>query len=130
MPYSVDDLVGKVVLIAEDQYLLADSIEAAVVSAGGSVQGPFPSVGETMEQLATAETLPDAATLNIRLQDGDSYPVADELTRLGIPYVFASATDLATLPKRFSRVAMVPKPYAPSQIVLALTTLLDRSGVD
>lgn len=128
MPYSVDDLVGKIVLIAEDEYMLADAIEAAVRSAGGTVQGPFPSIAETLEHLASTATLPDAAALNIKLQDGQSYPIADELARRGIPYVFASATDLADLPKRFARVAMVPKPYAASQVVQALTILLHRSG--
>lgn len=128
MPYSVDDLAGKAVLIAEDEYMLADAIEAAVRSAGGAVQGPFPSIAETLEHLASAASLPDAAVLNIKLQDGQSYPIADELARLGIPYVFASATDPASMPRRFSRVAMVPKPYAASQVVQALTILLDRSG--
>lgn len=127
MPYSVDDLSGKAVLVAEDEYMLADAIEASIRSAGGEVQGPFPSVAEALQFLAETPRPPDAATLNIKLLDGDSYPIADELTRRGVPYLFASANSLASLPQRFSRSALVPKPYAAFQVVQALTTLLGAS---
>jgi CheY-like chemotaxis protein len=127
MPYSIHDLSGKTVLVAEDEYMLADAIEAAIRSAGGAVQGPFPSAAEALQFLADTPKLPDAAALNIKLRDGDSYPVADELALRGIPYLFASANSFAALPQRFSRSAMVPKPYAAVQVVQGLTALLSLS---
>jgi len=127
VPYSTRALAGKVILVAEDQYMLADAIEAAIRSAGGEVQGPFPSAKDALDHLSGAERQPDAAALNIRLLDGESYPVADELGRRGVPYVFASGNSIESLPTRFARVPLVAKPYAAHQVVQALTALLDTA---
>ena len=43
MPYSLDALAHKAILVAEDEYYLADAIGSVIQSAGGRVQGPFPS---------------------------------------------------------------------------------------
>jgi CheY-like chemotaxis protein len=125
MPYSTHALAGKVVLVAEDEYMLADAIEAAIRSAGGAVLGPFPTVVEALDNLARAERQPDAAALNISLLDGASYPVAAELQRRGVPFVFASASSIASIPASFARVPLVAKPYAAYQVVQALSSLLD-----
>lgn len=130
MPYSLDALAGKAILLAEDDYLLASTIEAAVRSAGGIVQGPFASVGDALHALATGAGAPDGATLNIRLADGDSYPVADELVRRAIPFVFASGNGAASLPGRFAKAPMVPKPYSAVQVVQALAALLHDEGAE
>lgn len=123
MPYPHDALAGKTILVAEDDYLLADTIDAEIRSAGGIVQGPFTSAKDALGSLLLGTPPPDAATLNVQLSDGDSYPVADELTRRGIPFVFASGNNPASVPSRFTRVAAVPKPYAAHQVVQALVTL-------
>ena len=124
MPYSVTALSGRLILVAEDEYMLADAIVAAIESAGGNVLGPFPSVEESLRALASAERQPDSAALNIRLLDGESYALADELRRRSVPFVFASANRVSLLPSRFSRSPMVGKPYAAYQVVQALTALL------
>ena len=124
MPYSTNALTGKIVLVVEDEYMLADAIEAAVRSAGGNVSGPFPTIKEALDHLADERNEPDAGTLNIRLIDGESYPVADELSRRSIPFVLASANSPSSLPKRFSHVPLVTKPFSAYQIVQAISELL------
>ena len=128
MPYSLDALATKTILVAEDEYMLADSIVAMIESAGGEVQGPFPSTEEALEHLAHTDRKPDAAALNIRLLDGESYPLADYLVERGVPFTFASANDPSSLPARFAGASLVRKPYAAYQVVQALVTLLDDRG--
>lgn len=125
MPYPTDALSGKLILVAEDEYMLADAIVAAIKSAGGEVQGPFSSTEEALHSLSTGTRQPDAAALNIRLLDEDSYPVADELARREVPFVFASANSAASIPRRFLKAALVSKPYAAYQVVQALSALVE-----
>ena len=126
MPYSTDALRGRTVLVAEDEYYLADYIVSAIQSAGGRVQGPFPSVEQSLDQLSETADRPDAATLNVNLLDGPSYPVADALAGAHIPFLFASANSSSTLPARFSRSPLLSKPFAAYQVVQALLALLDQ----
>lgn len=125
MPYATSALREKTILIVEDEYFLADYIAAAITSASGVVDGPFASAKAAMAHLASDAARPDAATLNISLSDGTSYPVADELRRLGIPFVFASAYGSASLPARFARTPILTKPFAAYQVVQALAALTE-----
>jgi CheY-like chemotaxis protein len=118
-----DALVGRRILVAEDEWLLADAIVSAVEAAGGQVIGPFPSVEQSLTVLADDAPAPDAATLNIRLRDGESYPVADRLAAMKVPFIFASANGASSLPRRFSRTVLLGKPVAASQIIEALIVI-------
>ena len=119
-----DELKGRHILLVEDEWLLADAISDAIDQAGGTILGPTASVEGALKLLAETEQLPDAATLNIRVVDGESYPVADELTRQGVPFLFASANGSSSLPSRFARRPMVAKPFSGHQVVQALAAML------
>jgi DNA-binding response OmpR family regulator len=121
--FERDALSGKRILIVEDEWLLADAIVEAVESAGGEVIGPFPSVRQSLAVLQEHAPAPDAATLNIRLTDGESYPVADQLAAMKVPFLFASANGASALPRRFSRAVLLRKPIAASQIIEALIVI-------
>jgi DNA-binding NtrC family response regulator len=55
----------------------------------------------------------NAAVLDINLGRGTSMPVADELAKRGIPFVFASGySDSAMIPERHRHVTIVGKPYS------------------
>lgn len=125
MPYPTDALHGRTILVAEDEYYLADYIVSAIQSAGGAVQGPFPSAEQALARLSDPTDPPDAATLNVNLLDGPSYPVADALAEARIPFVFASANNSATLPARFALSPHLSKPFAAYQVVQALLALID-----
>lgn len=123
MPFATDALLGRRILVVEDEWFLADYIVASIQAAGGEVTGPCSSVRQTLDLLGGGAPPPDAATLDIQLIDGQSYPVAEELARLGVPFVFASAFDPSTLPARFARRPILTKPFAAYQVVEALTAL-------
>jgi len=116
-------LAGKRVLIVEDEWLVAEAIEFAVEAAGGKVVGPFPTIAQALAVLTGYGPVPDAATLNIRLADGESYPIADQLEAMNIPFLFASANGASSLPRRFARKVLLDKPVLPSKIIEALTVI-------
>ncbi len=117
-------LTGKRVLIVEDEWLLADHIGAIVEHAGAMVIGPASSTPEALALLEHADAA-DIATLNIKLGDHLSFPVADRLGLLGIPYVFISANEGGTIPDRFHDRPLLAKPFTDRQVASALTALLD-----
>lgn len=122
-----DALAARRIFIAEDEWLLADAIADAVVSAGGEVIGPFACVERSLAALDDDVAVPDAATLNIRLTDGESYPVADRLAALKVPFLFASANGASSLPRRFSRKVLLSKPMRASQIIEALIVIMQAT---
>jgi len=98
-------LAGKRILVAEDQYLVAAEIGAAIEDAGGIVVGPMPTLRLAL-QAAETETI-DAASLDVNLNGEMIWPAAAALRRRGIPLVlvtgYASSleapADLAGLPR-------------------------------
>lgn len=116
-------LVGKRILIAENEWLIADAIASAVEAAGGQIIGPFPTIKQSLAALTGDTLAPDAATLNIRLNDGESYSVADRLAAMKVPFIFASANGSSSLPRRFSRRVLLGKPVAAKQVIEALIVI-------
>lgn len=108
-------LEGCSVLVVEDEYFLADDLHNAFKSLGAEVVGP---VGDLREALARAEDGGfDFAVLNVRLQGGDCFELADRLMARKIPFAFATGMANSSLPPRFSAVRCWTKPYDP--LVLA-----------
>lgn len=83
-------LSGRRILVVEDEYLIAMELKRWLREAGVEVIGPVPSVEQALDLIE--DYRPDAAVLDINLGDGDtSYPVADRLDVLKVPYLFATA---------------------------------------
>lgn len=72
-----------------------------------------------------AETIPDLAILDLNLGDDTSEAVADELTRLQVPFMFATGySDGTGVPERFSNVPVVNKPMSKDTLSHALSSTL------
>lgn len=112
------------ILVVEDEWLLADHLQAIVERAGGDVMGPVATVEAALALLDTASPLPDAATLNVRLADAASFPVADRLARAGIPFVFISAHRVEDLPERFRDRPALAKPFRDADVAALLARLV------
>lgn len=116
-------LSGKRVLIAEDEPLVGLDLEDAVLEAGAAPVGPFPSVAAALAALAHSKV--DAAILDVRLIDGDSFPVAEALTRADVPIVFHSGH--VTRPEiggAYPRAALARKPCPPERLLALLAERL------
>ncbi|WP_145106788.1 response regulator [Cereibacter sediminicola] len=80
---------GLLVLIVEDEFLIAFDMQMMLEEAGHSVIGPVATVAEALRLLDGHR--PDAATLDLNLRGQLVVPVAQRLQSLNIPFVLASA---------------------------------------
>ncbi|ULB11672.1 response regulator [Cereibacter azotoformans] len=80
---------GLLVLIVEDEFLIAFDMQMMLEEAGHSVMGPVGTVTEALRLLE--DHRPDAATLDLNLRGQRVVPVAQRLQSLSIPFVLASA---------------------------------------
>src|SRR5689334_12640727 len=111
----------KSILIVEDEYLIASDLARSLGREGYAVIGPASSIGRALELIEA--TPPDAALLDIRLIDEESYPVADKLAATGIPFVFFTSFPREDLPSRFSKRPLVSKLSDFKAVASALSNL-------
>lgn len=112
--------VPKRILVAEDDYDLAREMAAAVSDTGAYVIGPVPTIDRAVNAINLQNV--DGAVIDLRLQDGPAYAVADLLTLFGVPFVFATGYS-EMLPTRFSSVPVFNKPAPPKTVAKALADL-------
>nr|WP_298096217.1 HWE histidine kinase domain-containing protein [uncultured Shinella sp.] len=111
------------VLIVEDQILIALDLEAMLADEGLSTVATTSSIKQAMAQIEASP--PDLAILDINLGPTNSFPVAEELRRRGIPFVFATGYgEGAELPDALAMTPIVRKPYSRNAIVTALASLM------
>jgi DNA-binding response OmpR family regulator len=103
------------ILIAEDEFLLGIQLEEDLRSAGCSIVGPFTTL-ETATQASRHEPF-DLAILDINLNGHMVYPLADELSARGIPFIFLSGYIPADLPEKFRRSPQIAKPHDPAALL-------------
>ncbi len=89
-------LVGKRVLIVEDEMLVALMIEEFLLELGCRTVGPCGNVANAV-QAAQTETL-DLAVLDVNLAGEKVYPVADVLVARQIPFLFVSGYGDGAIP--------------------------------
>jgi len=81
----------KIILVVEDEVLLAMELEDSLREAGFEVLGPAGSVAQALRLLGHQR--PDAAVLDVTLGGQKVTPVAALLKSLDIPFVLATASD-------------------------------------
>jgi len=107
------------ILIVEDEFLLADDLHIELSDAGAVVLGPVGTVADAVA-IASSEQRIDGAILDVNLGGDQGYPVADLLIERGVPLLFTTGYDGASLPARFSAVARCVKPTTIRLITQAL----------
>jgi CheY-like chemotaxis protein len=116
-------LSGRCILVVEDEYLIASEVEDWLQAAGFEVLGPVPSAEQALNLIE--DRRPDAAVLDIRLcDDATAYPVADKLTALGVPYLFATGVVPAPGIDSYSGRPVLEKPFGEEELLRTLADLL------
>lgn len=108
---------GKKVLIVEDSYLLALTLQDMLTDAGADVVGIAPSVAVALNAMER-HTI-DIACLDINLGSETSFPVADALAMRGISFVFVSSYEADVLPPAHRHRPFVSKTEAHLELVSA-----------
>jgi PAS domain S-box-containing protein len=115
------DLKGARVLIVEDAVLLAMELEGGLADAGATVIGPAYELEEAIRLL---DQPIDAAVLDANLNGHSVTPVAEALTKRGVPFVFATGYgDAGGAPGGFDA-PVIRKPYDVTQVAAAVAELL------
>ncbi|HYZ63873.1 MAG TPA: response regulator [Acetobacteraceae bacterium] len=119
MTSETEKATNQRVLLLEDEYFIADDMARALTASGVEVVGPVATVGAAMELIARSDRL-DGAVLDINLRGETVYPVAEALEARGVPFIFATGYDEATIPPRFAGVRRCEKPVDPGRVAKAL----------
>jgi light-regulated signal transduction histidine kinase (bacteriophytochrome)/CheY-like chemotaxis protein len=122
MPEQV--VAGRNLMLVEDSLIIALDAEDILKRLGASHVTTGATVDGALDLLDAAR--PDVAVLDINLGDGTSFPVADRLRALGIPYMFATGYgEQADLPEPHRSAIVVQKPYTLENVGRALAELTD-----
>jgi len=109
-------------LLVEDQMLIAADVEVMLAEHGIDKVTTTPSAADAFRKIE--EFTFDVAILDVNLGSGTSLPVAEELIRRNIPFVFATGySDKSIIPASFSA-PVVRKPYEAAALISAVTKVL------
>jgi DNA-binding response OmpR family regulator len=115
-------LEGLKVLLVEDDAFVSMLAEDVLREAGAEVLVAM-RLELALERAATADLA--LAVLDVNLGGGrTSYPVADLLSELGVPFLFLTGYDEDGFSDRYSRHPKLQKPYSPEQLVAATSNLV------
>ena len=115
------------VLLVEDQLLIAMDVEQMLANAGLTRVTTAASVAEALKRIA--EAVPDVAVLDVNLGVTTSIPVAEDLQRRGVPFIFATGYgDSTMIPAAFAGVPVVRKPYGAAALTAAIAKALEGGG--
>lgn len=117
---SSEVIAGRHILVVEDDYLIAIDLVGVLERAGAEVIGPASNVREALDAL----DMPiEAATLDVMLGEEASFPIADELARRGIPFVFTTGSP-GPIPAAHKGRAICRKPFSDQALLKALSDAL------
>lgn len=104
------------VLVAEDEMIIGVDLCDTVEEAGFEVEGPFDTASSAIDALERRK--PDLAILDVRLDDGEVYSLADKLMAANVPVIFHSGQiSPDEVNDRYPKAHALAKPCPPNQII-------------
>ena len=104
------------ILVAEDEMIVGLDLCDTVKEAGYIVEGPFDDLSSAM--LSYQKQRPDVAILDVQLQDGIVYPLAEHMMAENVPVIFHSgALSPEEVAARYPQARALAKPCPPSHII-------------
>lgn len=118
-------LMGNVILIVEDEPLVASMMAEALVDMGAACVGPFTSLAEALD---ADLSVPHAAVLDVNVGGELVYPLAERLMRRDLPFVFVSGYDAGAIDRRFAHAPVLTKPVDPGELGMIFSRLLSAAN--
>jgi DNA-binding response OmpR family regulator len=106
------------ILVAEDEAIIAIELADSLTTAGFDIAGPFATCAEAEHWVKTGA--PDAAILDNLLKDGPCDALASDLSRRGVPVIMFSGQDESDVPAADWNATWVTKPVAFPMLLDAL----------
>jgi two-component system, chemotaxis family, sensor kinase Cph1 len=116
-------LAGRRVLLVEDEFLVAMDVESMLERAGCASIGPAIRLEQALT-LACGEAI-DAAVLDVNLNGTPVFPVAKALSERGIPFLFTTGYDGASIPPAFQAVLRLQKPFNEDDLIHGLKAVMN-----
>lgn len=116
-------------LVVEDEFLVSLDIAQMLASAGYEVVGPAGRIDEAL-RLVEGEDHLSVAVLDVNIAGQRIWPVARELRRRGVPFVFVTGyvEAHAGIPPELSDAPVLPKPVDPDRFVSTVRDLAPGYG--
>lgn len=113
-----------VILVAEDEPMVAHDLCDTVEEAGFIVEGPFDDASSAL--LAFERHKPDLAILDINLQGGTAYSLAEKMMAQDVPVIFHSgAVTSDEVQALYPKASALAKPCPPAVILDTVQQALD-----
>jgi DNA-binding response OmpR family regulator len=114
------------ILIVEDGVFIALDEESLVRSAGCEVAGPVARLGDARRIIDTDRI--DGALLDVNLNGKEtSIPLAVELERRAIPFLFVTGMAGDLVSQAFPGIPVIRKPYQPAILRAAIKRMTGRN---
>ncbi len=111
------------VLVLEDEAIVALALQDDLQDAGHEVAGPFATCSAALEWLETA--MPDMAILDAALKDGPCRDIALELSRREVPFlIYSGYQEDRQLLSEFNHITWIEKPVPAAALLQACQQLL------
>ena len=111
------------VFVVEDEFLIVMELVAVLEEAGAVVVGPCSNVRQALA--VTDRESFSAAILDVRLGSELVSPVARELSRRGVPFIFYTGQAKGdSMLAEWPDVRILGKPASPMQIVAAIAAMV------
>jgi CheY-like chemotaxis protein len=107
-----------VVMVVEDELLIAATLEIALESKGYKVLGPVATVDEALALLQQAK--PDLAVIDYRLARTTTEALLPELTERNIPVCVLTGYNASQLPPAYAGHTILEKPFRLATLLEAL----------
>jgi DNA-binding response OmpR family regulator len=112
------------ILVVEDEALIAMDLQALLEEAGYRVLGPANSSAAALALLDSDE--PDVALLDVNLGRSDVFGVANVLAERKTEVIFLTGHTAQKLPPAHRHLPLVAKPYLPHVLLQAVKSALAR----
>jgi CheY-like chemotaxis protein len=98
-------------LLVDDDPILAILVADWLSECGCEVVGPARTVQAALELVETEGDALDGALLDVALESGESYPIADALALNGVPFAFVTGHGLGGLAPGYRDMLVLTKPF-------------------
>jgi CheY-like chemotaxis protein len=116
-----------IVLIVEDEALIAMDLQALLENAGYHVLGPANSPKAALKLLEGPD--PDVALLDVNLGGADVFAVADALQGRKTHMIFLTGHSSQQLPPAHRHRPLLAKPYLPHTLLQAVQRVLAQGAI-
>ncbi len=120
------ELFGLRVLVAEDQWLLADTLAVLLEEEGATVIGPCPTTISAMKRIGTEPV--DFALVDMGLKDSFSDPLIVKLEAQRIPYAVITGFEFLPTNAHEGAIELIKKPIKRDVLIKLLRPFARRTS--